>query len=201
MKFNLPNDIRRHVRHKVLKRVVSWFLFELILGGVLILWGEQIFRAGSWPALKAICYCIILVIPCAVCGVPFKLIDRTWRGVVEKVEIKTTYDHEHHFKPTWENVYLKNTIFLAVTLPDQERVIRKKVYAGRAKQQQHLNSYKKGDKVFHLYGTPHTVVLPSPSDTHVQCAVCGDMNDISEKTENKKMLCRNCHLTLIADIA
>ena len=200
MKYKLPDDVRRYVRNKVLRRVLLWALLELVFGGILILWGKQIFHTGTWPALDVVCYCVILLIPFAVCRVPFKLIDRTWYGVVEKVDIKTTWDNDQPYKPTYEHFYLKNTVRLTVKLPDQEKTVKRKVYAGRAKKQQHLNSYKKGDKVFHLYGTQHTVVLPVSSDQHVQCAVCGTMNDISGMTNGEKPRCHNCRLTLIRDI-
>ena len=200
MQFGLPADVKRHVRNKVLKRVLLWALLELVFGGVLIIWGKQIFHTGSWPALDVICYCVVLLIPFAVCGIPFKLIDRTWYGVVEKVDIKTTWDNDQPFKPTYEHFYLKNTIRLTVKQPDKEKTVKRRVYAGKAKQQQHINDYKTGDKVFHLYGTQHTVILPAPSEGHMQCAVCGMMNDISEKPNSEKAKCRNCHLTLICNI-
>ena len=196
MKSHLPEDVKRYIRRRIFIRLAVLALLELVLVAVLILWGKLIFNSGTWPALEIICYCVILLIPFAVCGVPFKLIDRTWYGVVEKVDVETTYDFERRFRPTHEGTYLKNTICLTVMPPDQEQMIIKKVYAGRAKQQQHINDYKKGDRVFHLYGAQHTVVLPAPPETHVQCAVCGAMNDLSGIKDNK---CHDCHLTLIRD--
>ena len=200
MRIILPDDVKRHIRYNVLKRLIIRAFLEFAFGGVLILRGKQIFRTGSWPAFDIICYCVILIIPFVVCGVPFRLIDKTWYGIVEKVDIKTTYDNDQPYKPTLEHFYLKNTVYLTVNLPDKKKIVKRKVYAGRAKQQQHLNSYKNGDKVFHLYGTQHTIVMPSASEMHVQCAGCGTMNDMPNRNEDNMLTCHNCHLTLICDI-
>ena len=200
MKPGLPDDVKRHVKRKVLKRVAILTVLEFVLAAILIVWGKQILHAGSWQAFDAICCIVILAIPFLVCGVPIKLIDKSWYGVVEKVDVDTTYDCDQPYKPSLERFYLKNTVYLTVKVPDKDKLIIKKVYSGKAKQQRHINTYQKGDKVFHLYGTRQTIVLPDPSKTHLQCAVCGTMNEIPENAGSEKKTCRECHLTLIRDI-
>ena len=194
--MKLPADIKRYIAKKVIFRLSVCFVLEAAAVAAIALWGGKLFASVN-AGITALCYIVVLLIPFAITGVPFKLIDRTWCGVVEKVDVNTTYDYERRFRPTLEGTYLKNTIYLTVMPPDKEHLIIKKVYAGRAKLQQHINDYVKGDKVFHLYGTQHTIVLPVPPETHVQCAVCGTMNDLAE---NKDKKCHNCRLTLISDI-
>ena len=193
--MKLPVDIKQYIVKKVVFRLSIWFVFEAIAVAVVLLWGSKLFSSVN-AGITALSYTLVFLVPFVVTGVPFKLIDRTWYGVVEKVDVKTTYDYDRRFRPTLEGTYSKNTIYLTVIPPEKERLLIKKVYAGRAKQQQHINDYKKGDRVFHLYGAQHTVVLPVPPEIHVQCAVCGTMNDLSKTADNK---CRNCHLTLISD--
>ena len=68
------------------------------------------------------------------------------------------------------------------------------MYDGRAELAQHLDTYKIGDKVFHLYGSKYTVVLPKSKDSDIQCAVCGDSNVVDNCT------CRSCGYTLIKNM-
>ena len=89
--------------------------------------------------------------------------------------------------------YTKNTIILTVLL-ENEKSIKVKVYEGQSKLGQHLNSYHEGDKVFHLYGTNVTIVLPDSADTSVQCSVCGASNNVKDGK------CRDCGLSLIKNI-
>ncbi len=51
--------------------------------------------------------------------------------------------------------------------------------------------YKVGDKVFHLYGSRHVIVIPSDGGDTVFCPVCGAAN------EYKWNACRRCKHTLI----
>ena len=189
--LKLPQDLRTFVIKAVLKRVVPCLLLIAIFSIVLIFWGDVILPINK-ESVKVIVYTMVMLVPFAVTGVPFKLIDQTYIGTVQKVEIATTIDSDHHSKPTRATMYMKNTVFLHV---EQENglVIRKKACEGSTKMAQNLETYKVGDRVFHLYGSEQTVVLPKSSDKMVQCPVCGTNND---KTETK---CENCRHSLVVD--
>ena len=140
-----------------------------------------------------LCYIIVMLVPFAVTGVPHKLIDRTYYGTVRKVDIVTTTDNDSSIKPTRENMYIKNTVYLSIERTNG-KLIYKKAYSGNAKSQQNLNKYCEGDSVFHLYGTNTVVVLPDPNAETVHCVVCGASNNIAD---NK---CRDCGYSLIKNV-
>lgn len=185
----LPLELKKIIRHKIFRRVVVCLFFLIPIGIALALWENALFETDN-QVFKSACYIGMLVVPFVISGIPFKLIDKSFRGKIDKVDIETTVDNSSSAKPTREHLYVKNTIYLSIKREDG-KVIRKKAYEGRAKLQQHLETYREGDDVFHLYGTKHIVVLPKKVNTYVQCSVCGDCN----VKENE--LCRNCMSPLI----
>lgn len=189
MNIELPNDLRKYVLTRILKRIISLVLLLSVTGTVLYLWGGRIFNMDN-PGLRTLCYIVTLMIPFFVSGVPLKLTDRSYCGKVERAEIKTTTDSSSSAKPTRETLYTKYTVYLSVTQPDG-KTVRKKAYEGATDPQ---NFYKAGDTVFHLGGTNNVIVLPQASDDTVRCAVCGDTNSkISDA-------CKSCGHTLIKKI-
>jgi len=185
----IPNDLKNFVRNHVVKRVVACIVMFALLAVFLFLCMEIIFPA-SLVSIKALFAITVLSLPFIITGVPFKLFDKTYFGTVERVTVETTVDSDARSKPTRETLYVKNTVYLSIRTSDG-KVIDKKVYSAQAKGDQNCDMYKKGDRIFHLYGSKHTVILPTKADTHVKCAVCGASN----KVTNEK--CRNCEHTLI----
>ena len=132
---------------------------------------------------------IILSIPFIITGFPHKTSDKTYVGRVENIEVKTTTSS--NFGGRHNNIaHCINIVYLNVVTHDGKS-LRKKVYTARADQKQAYNLYEVGDTVFHLYGTKSVVVLPRKKDTHFECAVCEDVNDV------KNTVCRSCGHTLI----
>ena len=187
--MKLSKDLKRYVMNRILKRVIPFVILVVVLNVVLVLWGNVIFKTDN-KIFQCSCYVLTMLLPFAVTGVPFKLIDRTYLGTIIKVDVATVLDSKSATKVTREMLYTKNIIFLTILL-DNGKQIKTKVYEGEAKLEQYINTYKEGDRVFHLYGTKTTIVLPEDSDTHFQCSVCGASNDTSEK------ICRICSHTLI----
>ena len=185
----LPKDLLLFCRKKFLMRVVPCIILTALFATILILWGNLIFNTDI-KEFQISCYIVFMLIPFAITGVPYKLIDATYYGTVKKVKITTTTDNDSSFKPVRELLYQKNTINLIIEKPDGS-LIYKKVYSGKAQLQQNLSTYHEGDSVFHLYGTKTTIVLPDANSTTVHCAVCGSSNHI----EYEK--CRNCGHSLI----
>jgi hypothetical protein len=185
----LPENFKNFARKKILKRVIPCAVLLCGLALLLAFFGKEMFPTDIAIARYSF-YLIGMLIPFAVTGVPFKLIDHSYCGTVEKVSIKTTTDNHTPMKPTRENSYSKNTIYLSVRLKDGS-CIRRKAYEGPAKLQQHLNTYSVGDFVFHLYGSSYTVVIPANPTQQAQCPICGEYNDPSADT------CRSCNGLLI----
>lgn len=188
----LPKDLQQYCRKRILKRVIPCIILISVFATILILWGNVIFNTDN-KAFQTLCYIVVMLIPFVITGVPHKLIDSTYYGTVKKVDIVTTTDNDSSVKPTRENLYLKNTIYLSIEKPDG-KLIYKKAYSGKVRLQQNINTYNEGDLVFHLYGTNTVVVLPDSNDSAVHCAVCGSSNN----TEDDK--CRDCNHSLIKGI-
>ena len=188
-KTKLPKDLTLFSIKTALKRVVPCVLMLIAFAVALIFWGDVILPIKKEP-VKTILYVMVMLVPFAVTGVPYKMLDRTYSGTVQKVEITTTVDNAYHSKPTRESLYYKNTVYLHVMQEDGV-VIRQKVSEKDARAAQNLEAYKVGDKVFHLYGSPQTIVLPEEKDSLVQCAICGEANYKNE------CHCKLCGHTLI----
>ena len=187
--MKLPKDLKSFCRKRFLVRVISCVILIALFAGILFLWGKRIINTEN-TIFRISCYVLIMVVPFVITGVPHKLIDRTYFGTVRKVDIITTADNDIAGKPTVENLYLKNSIYLDIVLTNGKSIY-KKAYSGRARHQQNLNAFHKDDFVFHLYGTKNVVVIPHTNDTTVMCAVCGTSNTINNET------CRSCGHTLI----
>lgn len=188
-KTKLPKDLTLFSIKTALKRIVPCVLMLIAFAVALIFWGDVILPIQKEP-VKTILYVIVMLVPFAVTGVPYKMLDRTYSGTVQKVEITTTVDNAYHSKPTRESLYYKNTVYLHV-MQENGVVIRQKVSEKDARAAQNLEAYKVGDKVFHLYGSTQTIVLPEEKDELVQCAICGEANYKNE------CHCKLCNHTLI----
>ena len=187
----LPIDLKKHVKKSIMKRVIPCVILFIIFGMILLLWGNRIFNTDNL-GFKYFCYFLVMIVPFGVTGVPSKLKDKTYFGIVDKVDIITTHDLSSKIHAKQEMLYTKNTVYLNVMLPSGKELYTK-VYEGKANLQQHLFTYQKGDTVFHLYGSKYTVILPKEADTNVQCAICGSNNDKEDST------CRNCGHSLIKE--
>ena len=204
-KFNnvdLPNDIVKCVYKKIARCVITFMILEsvAIITGVL-----------SWQALDAkmgaflhICILILLIIvPFFASGFPFKLIDRSWTGIVEDICIKEktgtyTVGAGEVFP------YSKNVIYLKVRKDNgKEKYIAAKEFGIRHHKgfavpnegdvTKHLDDYSEGDKVYHFYGLKHYYIVRKKSEM-MECVVCGASN----KKERED--CLSCGHSLIKNI-
>ena len=187
--MTLPKDLRSYRLKMILKRLIPCIILISVFSVILILWGNSIFDTEN-KSFQISCYIIVMIIPFAVTGVPHKLIDSTYYGTIKKVDIVTSTDNDSPLKPTREHLYLKNTIYLKIEKPNG-KLIKRKVYSGKADLQQNINTYNEGDTVFHLYGTDTVVVFPRSNDANLHCPVCGSSNNIENNT------CHTCKHSLI----
>ena len=185
----IPYDLKRYSRNYALKRILACVVMLALLGTALALWIDIIF-SPKLVSFKILFCIVVMAVPFILTGVPFKLFDRTYCGTVERVDVETTVDSDAKSKPTWQTLYWRNIVYLTVRCEDG-KLIKSKVQSERVSAHHNEDLFKAGDKVFHLYGSKYTVILPKKSDTHVECAVCGSSNNI----ENDR--CRNCEHTLV----
>ena len=187
---DLPSDLKKHIQKTVLKRLIPCAILLAVFGALLLVWGERIFNMDN-PNMRILCYIVTMLIPLWITGVPMKLIDRTYRGEIIGMRVKRSVDNESYVKPTIEHMFYKNTVYLDLRL-DNGKEVTVKAYEGRDTD---LNPYfyKKGDRVFHLYGTKNTIVLPAENKKAVRCAVCGLLNS----TDDEK--CNDCGYSLIKE--
>ena len=190
--MNLPDDIKKYITYKKLKPVFVFLLCEATAALFYLITKNTMYATeyiAKYNVIGHAFYTVIFVIPLFISGIFSALSDKTFYGVIEKVKISTTVDSMNSFKPSKETRYRKNTIYLFVK-EDGGETEKFRIYSGRAKDGQFLETYDIGDRVFHVYGSKYTVILPKPSDTMSQCAICGITTDINEQ------YCHKCGHTL-----
>ena len=190
-KLRLPRDLRGHVCKTVIKKVAPCVLLLIAFGAVLYLWGERIFVILP-PIARIGAYILTMLIPFAITRFPFCLFDQTFTGTVKGVHVKNEYTMEK--KEQFSFSYTSRRLIQAAYLDIEEP------YGNTRKVKIMLNNndlaeaFKPGDKVFHLYGAKHTLVLPESAGDHVECPVCGDDNRVELDC------CHSCGHTLIKSI-
>lgn len=192
-KITLPSDLEEFAykaeRKNNIRAFVCAVLFVLC-AYYLYLNAEAILRPEN-RAIRIFFALIFMSFPFLITGFPHKTTDETYIGQVEEATVKTTYSATGgRFSGQGRFV---NTTYLTITTHDGKK-IHKNVYSANASQKQPFNLYQIGDTVFHLYGTKSVVVLPRKKDTHFECAVCEDVNEI------ENTVCRSCGHTLIKNV-
>ena len=193
MKLNVPKDIKRYILKKRLMRIIPFICLTAALVSILVF----VPFSGDNPGLSKT-ITAILGIPLIVLltGVPFKLIDSSWRGEVTEIRQKTFRKSASPGKPSFGSTRasrseLYNNWILTLK-SDNGRIIRRNggpspVYRPDSFE----DDYHIGDKVVHIAGTDYTVVLNHP-DT-VRCCICGISSD------KKNDSCPGCGHTLIKE--
>ena len=133
-----------------------------------------------------------MLLPFVISGIPKKLIDRTYCGVIEDVEVTTSNDVDMSWGKRGRVCY-KNVVYLKIKT-DDGGVIYKKVHSAISNKINdiQIQKYKVGERVFHLYGTPHTIIISKKSNEAIECAVCGSLNS------HEHVKCRYCGHTLLS---
>ena len=207
-KQTLPDDLQRYVKSRMIKKTILFALLEAAVIAVLVLWGDVLLGSATGTVLFILC-ALLLLVPFIVTKFPFYLLDKTYYGVIEQVQMKTSIENERPFKPTLEGHYTAVTAVLTVKEEGsgKRHTVKVKIkgsateknsmfdtYADRGGEGFVKNAegtYKIGARVFHLSGTKHVVILPAENSQSVCCAVCGEDN------ATKDNACRKCRHTLI----
>ncbi len=196
--MQLPRELSDFIKKQKMKRIIPCAVMEIMIALVLILWGNTIVRTDVLP-FKIAVYLLALILPFVITGVPFKVLQKPWRGEIIKVDIQDgvafTADTDMH-RP-------HGTLTFVLTVQgDDGKIIIKETNAGtyttvwwervQNTNPDHIaNRYQVGDRVFQLGKQYPIIVLPKPEDQHCQCAVCGRTNAI----END--VCEECRHALI----
>ncbi len=185
----LPKDLKRFSIRKVLVRIIPCFILTAAIAGVLIAWGDVILKTDVLP-FKISAYILFLSIPFVACGVPFKLINRSYYGTIEGVDIKTVYSSKDTVRVANRLIHRANAYYLDIKTDDGKSLNIKidEKYTDIIGDR-HL--YKAGDRVFHLYGSKQIIVLPTDREETLRCPICGYTNEKENDT------CRECLHTLI----
>jgi len=207
--MTLANDLKAVIKKRILKKLSLFLVLTVLLGGILLLFGDRLFNTDVL-AFKISCYVCVMLIPFLITGAPFSFIDSTWYGEIVRVDIEEAAEATNEAKPR-----LYGAIYSVLTIKKNNgRLIVKEikqssfsmyknlwgassgiaVSAKERKNEHFSDDYKVGDRVFHLYGTYGVVVLPRENSERVRCAVCGEHNEV----ENS--VCRQCGHTLVKNI-
>ena len=196
----LPKDLKDYARAAFWRKSRT-FIISFVATLIALIFLGDIILPTKYPEAKPIIYTVILALPFIFTKFPFCIIDSTYCGIVERVQIETTTgikafkDNDQGARTTYNTwkMYEQNTIYLYIRTHGGE-LIRREVFRGMASLQEFIGAYEKGDEVFHLYGTNTVVILPKENDTHVKCPVCGVVNEKGRET------CRECGHTVLSSL-
>jgi len=191
MKEKLPLDIRLYSLWRALRRILLWLALTVGLALLIRYQGKEIVSLGT-RELRASIFFAIMLLPFPLTGFPWKLIDRSYWGTIKVVEeeagrarLKGEVISPKAKKMTKERMILADS---------RGQEVHRKVDWQNSSPRGYEKEFRPGDRIIHLYGSPHTVVLPKEGDTRVYCAVCSVTNDVSRSR------CRRCRHTLIKEL-
>ncbi len=198
----LPKDLKIYCRKQILKRAVPCAILTVVFATILLLGGSIIFNTDN-KVLQTSCYTVVMLFPFAITGVPHKLIDRSWTGIVTEICVKEkTGTYTAGGGKAFP--YVKNVICLKVRKDNgKEKYIFAREFGVRSHAgfsvpnegdvTQHLDEYSVGDQVYHFYGLKHYYIVKKNSEM-VDCVVCGSQNP------KERSNCLSCGHALIKNI-
>ena len=179
---NIPKDVKNYG----IKRAILTTVY-FILGEAAAVFGAYLFSTNSNEAATVITFAIAIAIPFFVTGFPMKIIDRSYIGMIVKVNVATTTTSSMKEGPM--HVHQNNDVNLYIK-EENGNILVKKAYQGEAKTKSGFKKYANGDIVVHVYGTEPIILLPLKPSMDCQCAVC------DTKIANQDF-CPSCGHTLI----
>lgn len=189
----VPSDIRQYVQNRILRRIVPCAALTVLLIVVFLVFDSVFFGAPDKPfriQSQILAYALAFIIPMLITGVPFKMMDRSFEGRVEKIHVYTTVEDPRRALHMNNAQYQRLNVRLTIRTPEGMR-IRRSVAKSRMVDKRILEWYQKGDAVLHLYGTRYTIVLPKTQTDPVRCVICG------KKSESGAVRCAECGYSLI----
>lgn len=189
---NLPQDLKKFVRSQIIQKITIFALCVLAYSFILFFFGKIILHTDNLFSVLVF-WLLGVGILAAILRIPALIADKTICGTVAKTIIKT--EDTKALTAGLGTLQQKHVIDLIITTSDGKTHYKNiSSVEDKTAVRASLSRYKEGDTVFHLRGTPHTILIPKESDLSVQCAVCGRANDISLDT------CEKCNHTLIKSL-
>ena len=163
-KDNLPKDIFKYINKRIARCITTFLVSEIVAIAIGILTYDY-FTKSTNMIFSILMLIFLCAIPFFVSGFPFKLIDRSWHGVVTDVIVKSETG-TYTAAGTKAFPYDKNVIYLKVKRDDgKELRIPAREFGIRSHPgfsvpnegdvTKHLNDYSIGDHVYHFYGLKH----------------------------------------------
>ncbi len=175
---------RRHIQTYVLKHTVPFVLLEIAAVLIILFFGERLIPE-KYAVIRTSTYIFLLLLPFSSTRFPAPLMDKSYRGIIRKVEMDTSLT-------THDSMFLRGQLYtrmrVMLMIDAGGNMLYEKAYDGDAKYGKNLDKYKEGDEVLHLYGTDRIVVLPHDADVAWECPLCGHIN-IMEKN-----ICDHCNM-------
>ena len=199
----LPKSLRSKRNKAILSRVIPCFILLIACVVILVLWGERLFRVPSsdFIIVQKILYVLFLLLPFVITGVPLKLIDSSWDGVIADVKVRErigTYSRA----PGKPGMYTRHDLILTVIKSNGKKKKYVALSLGKAdftwqnppivgKIAYHVEKYPIGAHVYKYYGFKQLYLAPSHDEDRKICIVCSTTN------KNQDTTCGYCHSDLI----
>lgn len=168
----IPDEIKKAIRQKKVRRGVLFLVTVLLMAVVIIMFEKSASSfSENLTAFKSVLYPVLLISSVFISKVYRIFTDTDYCGVVKKVKVKTVTDNKSAAKPTKQQMYRKNVIYL--TIEDETgKTFRKKAAETPITPKSDSEAYKVGDTVLHLHGTGIAVVYSLPRQTRVATVLC-----------------------------
>ena len=194
--YPIPRGVKRFVLKRRLKRIIPFLLLavSLILVVAYVPFVKELSELN-----RGIILVVGVILICAITGVPFKLIDRSWEGEVIKIQVKARRDEGMGEYPysgravidarLFTEKKVNAVLYLTLKTPNGKIDTVRVGALSNDEERDRDGGYKTGDRVLHVGGTDYTVVLNC--DERVRCCVCGMTSDIHND------VCPGCGHSLI----
>ena len=198
--IQLPSDVKKHVKNKIITRLLKLTVLELIIILIIFFLGERTFGKLD-VAIRIAIYIILIVLPFVITKVPFAFIDKSWRGKIKKVDIITDTG-TYTVGGGVIYPYTRNTVVLAIE-QDDGKIMTKTVKSAGVKEKMGLDQYQtgkvediikeysEGAMIYHFYGLDELLIINDRKQDHISCVVCGAKNPADNEH------CFNCGHSLI----
>ena len=190
-KVIVPKTVKRKVRTSIILRFARLILSLGISYVILDYFYEGLKEAELGNASTVVF--VLLVVPFWACGVPAKLIDRSYYGEIIKIELENInmldkvekYDHNR------SGVRVK-----ALVRASDGKLYEHEVFdEGEYFWGERTRVYEVGDKVIHAYGTKYLAPQRTPAKPKsLACVWCGTKSPYETK------VCRDCGCSLEFEI-
>lgn len=197
--IQLPKDIRKYVRNKILFRLLEFLILIAASAFLNILLYEE-FIQKTHISVYMVFLLITVILPFWITRVPFHFFDRSWCGTVKAIDIQEETGTYTVGSRPWP--YTKHSIILTVETTNGKLIKTKvKEYGIKSHKgfavpsegniQLHMNNYSEGNMVYHFYGLTELFVISQNKSTNVSCVVCGSQNPM------KSSQCHYCGHSLL----